>query len=72
MGEPAFRGESEVLVGPRIGVGLIWVGPGLGKAWYLRASLHGEPETLVRPQIRVDLVWVDPGLGGARYGRAHV
>ena len=41
MREPAFRGEPEALVGPMIGVGIVWVGPELGGAWYGRARLQG-------------------------------
>ena len=41
MRELAFRGEPEALVGPRIGVSLVWVGPGLGGAWYGRSRLQG-------------------------------
>ena len=32
MGQPIFRGEPEVLVGPRIGIGLVWEGQGQGGA----------------------------------------
>ena len=41
MGEPTFRGEPKALVGHRIRVSLVWVGPGLGGAWYGRAHLQG-------------------------------
>ena len=41
MGEPAFRGEPKALLGPRIRVSLVWVGPGLGGAWYGRSRLQG-------------------------------
>ena len=34
MGEPAFSGEPEALVGPRIGVVLVWVGPGQASAHF--------------------------------------
>ena len=41
MGEPAFRGEPEALVGPKIRVSMVWVGPVLGGPWYERARLQG-------------------------------
>ena len=44
MGEPTFRGEPEALVGPRIGVSLVWVGPELRGAWFGRATFRGEPQ----------------------------
>ena len=41
MGEPTFRVEPEALVGPRIGVSLVLVSPGLGGALYWRTHLQG-------------------------------
>ena len=40
MGEPAFRGEPKALVGPRVRMSLVWVGPRLGGDWYGRAHLQ--------------------------------
>ena len=48
MGESTFRVEVEVLVGPRIGVGLVWVGSGLGE-W--ERPCMGEPALRSEPTL---------------------
>ena len=48
MGQLAFRGEPEALVGLRFGVGLVWVGSGLGE-W--ERPCMGEPALRSEPTL---------------------